>query len=548
MAGLQDFRAQHPEYNDMPDAALADALYAKFYSDIPKDKFAAQMGLTADPTAKAEPMSAGDVALGAITNLPSSTAGLVKNIGQAVLHPIDTGAAIVNAGRGAGQELAHTIRGDQDPAPTPQTQAFDAVKSFYGSRYGSGEGFKRAVANDPAGVLADASIVASGAGLAAKAGGLTKAAALADKLGTVSNPIALAGSGIKGAANLGGKTLAEILGITTGAGGQSIRTAYGAGLKGGTAAEAVADQMRGHAPIEEVVSDAKAAVGNLKDKRGANYRAAIGPINADPTVLSMGPIDQAINQTSGINNFKGVDLSPSTATTRQKINDVVSFWKQQNPVDFHTAAGFDALKKSIGDIRDSAPYGSPDRLIADQAYNAVKSQIVAQAPAYAKTMQDYAGASRQIDEISKTLSLGPNANVDTSLRKLQSALRDNVNTSFGRRTDLAKMLADNGATDLMEKIAGQTLRSPTSRGLGKLLTSGEIASIVPTAYVAGPVAAAGLIPPLLASSPRLMGELALGTGKGARIAKLLAKTMVSKPKDAAQAALVADELSSAQQN
>lgn len=44
MAGLADFRAKHPEYNDMPDAALADALYRKFYSDMPRADFDAKMG------------------------------------------------------------------------------------------------------------------------------------------------------------------------------------------------------------------------------------------------------------------------------------------------------------------------------------------------------------------------------------------------------------------------------------------------------------------------------------------------------------------------
>jgi hypothetical protein len=49
MAGLADFRAQHPEYNDMSDNALADSLHAKFYSDMPKDTFDAKMGLSANP-------------------------------------------------------------------------------------------------------------------------------------------------------------------------------------------------------------------------------------------------------------------------------------------------------------------------------------------------------------------------------------------------------------------------------------------------------------------------------------------------------------------
>jgi len=39
MATLVEFRAQYPQYNDVPDVALADSLHQKFYSKIPKADF-----------------------------------------------------------------------------------------------------------------------------------------------------------------------------------------------------------------------------------------------------------------------------------------------------------------------------------------------------------------------------------------------------------------------------------------------------------------------------------------------------------------------------
>lgn len=48
MAGLQSFRQQHPEYNDMPDNQLSDALYKKFYSDMPREQFDAKIGIGQD--------------------------------------------------------------------------------------------------------------------------------------------------------------------------------------------------------------------------------------------------------------------------------------------------------------------------------------------------------------------------------------------------------------------------------------------------------------------------------------------------------------------
>jgi hypothetical protein len=45
MATIAEVRAQYPQYADMPDAALADALHKKFYADLPKAEFDAKIGL-----------------------------------------------------------------------------------------------------------------------------------------------------------------------------------------------------------------------------------------------------------------------------------------------------------------------------------------------------------------------------------------------------------------------------------------------------------------------------------------------------------------------
>ncbi len=57
MAGLDDFRAQYPQYNDMPDTKLADALYTKFYSDIPRADFDAKIGPVSDAPSALNPDS-----------------------------------------------------------------------------------------------------------------------------------------------------------------------------------------------------------------------------------------------------------------------------------------------------------------------------------------------------------------------------------------------------------------------------------------------------------------------------------------------------------
>lgn len=92
MATLVEFRAQNPAYNDMPDAALADALHSKFYSDIPKPQFYKQLGITSAQIPGAEksttlppkPVSMQDRIMGAIET-PAIVAG---EVGRMVATPL----------------------------------------------------------------------------------------------------------------------------------------------------------------------------------------------------------------------------------------------------------------------------------------------------------------------------------------------------------------------------------------------------------------------------------------------------------------------------
>lgn len=46
MATIAEIREKYPQYSDMPDAALADALHSKFYADMPKTDFYTKIGLS----------------------------------------------------------------------------------------------------------------------------------------------------------------------------------------------------------------------------------------------------------------------------------------------------------------------------------------------------------------------------------------------------------------------------------------------------------------------------------------------------------------------
>src|SRR3569833_1218460 len=42
---IQEIRSKYPQYNDMTDTQLADALHAKYYSDMPKDAVYQKLGI-----------------------------------------------------------------------------------------------------------------------------------------------------------------------------------------------------------------------------------------------------------------------------------------------------------------------------------------------------------------------------------------------------------------------------------------------------------------------------------------------------------------------
>src|SRR5579864_1001954 len=49
ITSIADIRAQYPQYNDMSDQQLGDALHQKFYADMPRDQFNQKIGLAPQP-------------------------------------------------------------------------------------------------------------------------------------------------------------------------------------------------------------------------------------------------------------------------------------------------------------------------------------------------------------------------------------------------------------------------------------------------------------------------------------------------------------------
>lgn len=458
-----------------------------------------------------------------LSNIPGSAVEFGKNVAQPFVHPIDTAKSISDIGLGIlelaekngipgtkyipGPFLAHTLAKKAGIVDEGHEDSAKAVGQFYANRYGSVGAVKDTIEKDPVGFLADLAAVLSGGELALgrAPGVLGQAGRAAGAAGRALDPLSIAGKAA-------GAVLPKALGVTTGVGEDAIKTAFRTGQEGGEAGKAFRENLTGAADIREVVDDAKAAVNQLRIDRGNAYRKAMADLGANDKVLDFDKIDQAVSKVEGVQSYKGQDLSPTTLKIREAITEAVEGWKKLDPKEFHTPEGLDALKKKIGNIRDSTQFGTPERVVADSVYKGIRKTIIEEAPEYGKAMAAYEQASDLIQEIEKTLSTRPGTNIDTTLRKLQSVLRNNVNTNYGRRAELIEFLSRAGAPNLMAKLAGQALSSGTPRGFGAVAAAHEGAAGL-GAYILGhPGVALGLGGTVLASSPKVVGALAHGAG------------------------------------
>jgi hypothetical protein len=129
---------------------------------------------------------------------------------------------------------------------------------------------------------------------------------------------------------------------------------------------------------------------------------------------------------------------------RAKVNAALHDWRSSDPATYHTPEGFDALKQMLGGFKETArstaaPRGkSPTTLTTPFA-----TRLPIRHPVYDKVMGDYSKASQQHFRTGKgTVPRARRVTPNTALRKLQSVMRDNVNTSWGKRAELAGNLTD----------------------------------------------------------------------------------------------------------
>lgn len=324
------------------------------------------------------------------------------------------------------------------------------------------------------------------------------------------------GTGINtaiGAAIPGGVQLAKyvskgvpyVLGGTTGAGSQAFKEAYKAGQQGNTK---LLENMRGEVSAEEILNEAKTALANMRATRQDVYRQGIETTKKGQIFYKFEPIENKLNEelkTLKVTNL-GKEMPLVGEAELNKINELkTEVAKWQKTPELWTASGLDGLKRRLDAIY---PENLPQaQRIISSVRNKVYDHIVSLDPNYAKTMKAYEEAIKMEQQIEKSLSLGKKTANDTAIRKLLSLSRNNANTNFGYRQELANTLQTQGGKNLEPALAGQALNSIAPKGL---VARGSLSGLGITSAGTLNPALLGLAP---LTSPRLMGESAYKAGQ-----------------------------------
>jgi len=478
-------------------------------------------------------------------NIPSSAAKLAGDIVSPIAHPIETAKSIGQLGASL---AAKAGIGNASP------EMANAVGAYFADRYGGVDNVLNTLKEDPVGLIADVSTVLSGGGtLAGKLPSIAgKAGRAVSSAGAAIDPVMAAARGAKAlAATQPGMKAVGAVKRAAKTGAALVPSAFTirnpevfkeAAQAGYDLDKAFLRHWSGKADMMEPVEAAKKAIKFLEEKRTKEYKSGMLPIEGDKTQLDFSKIENSILNSLPIFEHKGKVIDPEGLKAWEEIAGIVDEWGKSDPAQFHTPYDLDKLKQSLWNISKKYEPGTRGRAVANTAYNAVKSEIAAQAPGYSAVMSGFQEASEVIDELNDIFKLkdkkARRAAAEPALRRLQSVMRNNVATSYGGRAELIKNLTSvPGGEKIMPAIAGQELSGWLPRGLASMAVPSVGISAVSAFPAIQAGAASAMNPAALAylslMSPKVMGGLTYGTGAAGRgvaeTGKALARKYAAAP-------------------
>ena len=147
MATLTEIRNQYPQYADLPDDVLANALYKKFYSDVPRAEFDSKLGLKVAQTPASQtapPLTSAQTMYRSVRDVVAPTVEMAGAVGGGILGtalgPLGT---VGGAGLGYGiakeaLQLGDVYFGGQQPRQGAQLFTEPTKNVLEGATYEAG--------------------------------------------------------------------------------------------------------------------------------------------------------------------------------------------------------------------------------------------------------------------------------------------------------------------------------------------------------------------------------------------------------------------------
>lgn len=464
---------------------------------------------------KAEQQTTGEIALETIGNIPSSGAQFVSDTITPLLSPIDTAKNLFELGKG--------IYNLYTPGEQPSEEVARAVGKFYYDRYGGKDFVEvkskvlQTLKTDPVGFLSDLAIPLSVARAPLSSSSVvSKATKAVDPTNIL---LKTAANTPKGLSVLGDATIGTMLKKQGGIGDGVLTDIFKGAEKGGDTLALMRAQMNSNKSLETALKPVESYMEGLEKvakKRKDKYFEGKANLGLDKIKVDPAVVKRAFNKTqlrfSKITK-QGKVSSPKVKAKEVELQKLVNEWIN-NP-DLHTLDGLDNLKKSIGDFMpDSVDKSRSGAFVSDFRGN-VRNAIVDEFPDYAPVMKAYEESIVFEKQVKKALGSGKIEEIESIARKLQSTTRNNASTSFGIKGNLLDEISKVGEQpNLRYQLAGSAVDSIAPRGLG-----GYSTGLIGSSGV-GVGAATGNIPLAItgaamtaASSPRLLGEVALRSGQ-----------------------------------
>lgn len=313
----------------------------------------------------------------------------------------------------------------------------------------------------------------------------------------------------KGAVTSAGKGLSQVFGATTGSGASSVKEAFIAASEGRPALESFTKAMRGQTPASDLVKSVEDITQTIREQRATNYTSKLKEIGEDTTTHNIQPVvselDSQLNKFGIVKKSDGtLDFSRSAIaksrearTDIQGVFDTINDWGTKT--GDRTGIGLDTLKRQLGDFYSES---SQARAFVQGIKRKVTDILESEVKGYKDMTSEYQKTSSFLDDIRSATSVGTSASSDTIFTKLTTAMKADKEFRLEILKEMEKV-----DPQLMNKIAGINLSPWMPRGLIGRATDASAALGMLTGFF-NPQ----LIPFLLATSPRVVGEFARATG------------------------------------